>query len=170
LVLKMKMSSNICRLAFDPSGRRHGLFVLVVCATVMLAMGCSQKKTGAEIPAAPPPPTTQTDASPAAAATPSTAESSEPAAANATNGLPDLRPLNQALIGWIISNQRHPATFEESAAATGKEIRPQRQGTDQYRQPLTHQPNEEDCQPKCEPSLHRTQVKAGVIKMGLYLD
>jgi hypothetical protein len=82
----------------------------------MFATGCSKKNQSSETPAAPPP---VAAAQPAPATPPSpTVVNSQPAvAASNTNGLPDLRPLNQALIGWIISNQRHPATFEEFAAS-----------------------------------------------------
>ena len=117
------MSPNCCRLAFDPPGRRYILCVLLVCATAMLAMGCHRKEQSSEIPA-PPPPATQTDAAPAAPAAPPAAVNSEPAAAGDTNALPDLRPLNQALIGWILSNQRHPASFEEFAGSTDIQIPP----------------------------------------------
>jgi hypothetical protein len=119
----MKMSSYFCRLAFDPPGRGYILCVLFICATAMPATGCHRKNQDSEIPAAPPP-TTQTDASPAAATTPPTVGNAEPAAASVTNALPDLHPLNQALIGWIISNQRHPATFEEFASSTDIQIPP----------------------------------------------
>jgi hypothetical protein len=96
--------------------------VLLVCATAMLALGCKRNKQDSEIPA-PPPSATQTDASPAAPSTQSAAGSS-PAAAGDTNALPDLRPLNQALIGWILSNKRHPASFEEFAGSTDIQIPP----------------------------------------------
>lgn len=52
------------------------------------------------------------------------ANSQPEVAANATNAVPDLRPLNQALIGWIIQNRRHPASFEEFAASANIQIPP----------------------------------------------
>ena len=117
------MSSIFCRLTSDPPGRRYILSMLLVCATAMLAVGCHRKEQSSEIPA-PPPPATQTDAAPAAPAAPPAAVNSEPAASSVANALPDLRPLNQALIGWILSNQRHPASFEEFAASTDIQIPP----------------------------------------------
>ena len=60
--------------------------------------------------------TTPTPASPAPAANPGTA------VAVATNALPDLRPLNQAILSWRLQNRRAPATFEEFAASTDVQI------------------------------------------------
>ena len=118
----MKLPSHAGRFAIDANVRGYVFCVLLVCATAMLALGCKRNKQGSEIPA-PPPPATQTDASPAAPSTQSAAGSS-PAAAGDTNALPDLRPLNQALIGWILSNKRHPASFEEFAGSTDIQIPP----------------------------------------------
>jgi len=74
-------------------------------------------------------PPAQTNASQPTPATPPTVANSQPqqpqpalATANATNATPDLRPLNQALIGWIVQNRRHPATFEEFAASADIQI------------------------------------------------
>ena len=38
--------------------------------------------------------------------------------------MPDLRPLNHALLIWIVHNRRHPAGFEEFAANAGIQIPP----------------------------------------------
>lgn len=119
----MKLSSHAGRFAIDATVRGYVFCVLLVCATAMLALGCKRNKQDSEIPA-PPPPATQTDASPAAPATQPTAVSPQPASSSVTNALPDLRPLNQALIGWILSNKRHPASFEEFAGSTDIQIPP----------------------------------------------
>jgi len=118
----MKLPSYAGRFAIDATGRGYVLCVLLVCATAMLAMGCHREEPSSKVPA-PTPPATPTDASPAAPATQPTAVSPQPAS-SVTNALPDLRPLNQALIGWILSNQRHPASFEEFAANTDVQIPP----------------------------------------------
>ena len=48
-----------------------------------------------------------------------------PAPAAITNSAgPDLRALNQALIGWRIQNRRVPASFAEFAASAGIQIPP----------------------------------------------
>jgi hypothetical protein len=119
----MKMSSNFYRLAGNPPERGHILCVLFVCATAMLATGCHRKNQSSEIPAAPPP-TTQSEASPAAPAIQPTAVNSSTTVASTTNGLPDVRALNGALMEWVIQNQRHPASFEEFAAGANIQIPP----------------------------------------------
>lgn len=99
----------------------------VVClalalAIPLLATGCSKKNdTSATNVPAPPPPDASTAAAPA---TPAPAATSTLSSNTATNALPDLRPLNQALLGWIIQNRRHPANFEEFAASANIQIPP----------------------------------------------
>ena len=99
---------------------------MLVCTTAILAVGCNKKDQGSGTNAPMPP--AQTNASQPVPATPPTVADSQPqpalTAANATNAAPDLRPLNQALIGWIMQNRRHPATFEEFAASADIQIPP----------------------------------------------
>jgi hypothetical protein len=38
--------------------------------------------------------------------------------------MPNLQPLNQALLGWRLQNRRVPASFEEFAASAGIQIPP----------------------------------------------
>jgi hypothetical protein len=96
-----------------------------VCAATLFATGCRKQNQSAESPSAVPAPPSQTDASQATATTPAPAVNpTTPPAATATNALPDLRPLNQALMGWIVRNQRHPANFEDFAATAGIQIPP----------------------------------------------
>jgi len=92
----------------------------LVCAAALLAAGCG-RQAQSPTPSAPAP--QDTSASQPAPATPTTVANSEPApVATATNAAPDLRPLNQALLGWIVRNQRHPANFEDFAATAGIQI------------------------------------------------
>ena len=118
----MKMSSNFYQFAGRRPGRGQISCIVFACAITMFAVGCSKKNQSSVTSAPPAPP--QTDAAQPAPAAPSTVVNSGTTAAVTTNGLPDLRPLNQALIGWIISNRRHPATFEEFAASAGIPIPP----------------------------------------------
>ncbi len=118
----MKTPSNLYRFAGRRVGGGQFLRIVFVCATAMFAAGCNQNHQGSAT-SAPPAPSPPDTAQPASAA-PSSVVNSGATAAVTTNGLPDLRPLNQALIGWIISNRRHPATFEEFAASTDVPIPP----------------------------------------------
>ena len=96
--------------------------VALALAIPLLATGCGkQSQTPAPTASTP----QDINASQPAPATPAPAVNSEPApAATATNALPDLRTLNQALLGWIIQNRRHPANFEEFAASANIQIPP----------------------------------------------
>lgn len=88
----------------------------------MFAAGCGKKNQSSETPAPPPP---VAAAQPAPATPPPTVANSEPvAAASPTNGLPDLHPLNRALLDWIYQNNRRPASFEEFAASANIQIPP----------------------------------------------
>jgi hypothetical protein len=118
----MKIFSGIVRLAGRPSSGGGLLYVLLVCTTAALAAGCSKKDESSA--AAPLPPPQTNAASSAPAMPPAVANSQSGPAASATNAMPDLRPLNQALIAWIIQNRRHPATFEEFAASANIQIPP----------------------------------------------
>jgi hypothetical protein len=117
----MKTSFENCRLARRP-GRGHVLCVALLCATTVFAVGCNRKNQSSEPPAATPPP--QAEASQAAPATPPAAVNSAPMAANTNNAMPDLRPLNQALLRWIVQNRRRPSSFEDFAASANTQIPP----------------------------------------------
>jgi len=118
----MKTYSNLRWEAACPSKRWQILCAGLVCANALLVAGCS-KQSQSQAPSASTP--QNVDASQPAPATPTPAVNSEPApAATATNALPDLRPLNQALLGWVIQNRRHPANFEEFAASANIQIPP----------------------------------------------
>jgi hypothetical protein len=118
----MKMSSNFYRFAGRRPGRGQISWIVFACAITMFAVGCSKKNQSSvtSVPPAQP----QTDAAQPAPAAPSTVVNSGTTAAVTTNGLPDLRPLNQALMGWVYQNGRRPANFEEFAASTGVPIPP----------------------------------------------
>jgi len=119
MLLKMKMPLHFCHLAcYCP--RRHHVLPALTCALAILAVGCHRKDQGTEAPPAVPPPT-QTDATTPAPASPVPAVN--PGTAT-TNALPDLRPLNQALLSWRLQNRRVPASFEEFAASTDVPIPP----------------------------------------------
>lgn len=122
LFLKMKMHSNFRWGARYPSGRGQILCAGLICATALVVAGCG-KQSQSPAPSASTP--QDVNASQPAAATPTPAASSEPApAATTTNALPDLRPLNSALIDWRMQNRRVPSSFAEFAASANINIPP----------------------------------------------
>lgn len=122
MLTEMKMPSSFRRGAIRPSDLRQILCAGLVCATAWLAAGCGKQ---AQSPAPPAPAPQDTNASQPAPAAPATPVNSGPAlAATATNATVDLRPLNQALMGWVYRNGRRPANFEEFAASAGIQIPP----------------------------------------------
>ena len=105
----MKTYSNFRWGAARPSRRRQILCAGLVCATTLLVAGCGQKS----------------DTSAPNSAAPMSAENSQSAsAASATNTMPDLRPLNRALMQWVMQNHRAAANFEEFAASANIKIPP----------------------------------------------
>jgi hypothetical protein len=122
MLLKMKMPSHFCHLAgYCP--RRHHVLPALTCALAIWAVGCHQKDQSTEVPTSASPPT-QTDATTPAPASPAPVANPGTSVTAATNALPDLRPLNQALLSWRLQNRRVPATFEEFAASTDVQIPP----------------------------------------------
>lgn len=119
--LEMKTSSDHCRFARRP-GRGHVLCAALLCATTVFAAGCNRKNQSSEPPVATPPPQAQA-AQPATANQPVTMNSA-PMAANTNDAMPDLRPLNQALLRWIVQNRRRPSSFEDFAASANTQIPP----------------------------------------------
>lgn len=116
-----------------------GGFILTLrwCMPVMaiLAVGCHKAE---DTTAAPPPAPVAAPAAPDANQGSATAASPMPpqgpdttqmqmnpnASLVRTNGEPDLRALNRALLRWRMANQRKPSTFEEFAATAGVTIPP----------------------------------------------
>lgn len=103
---------------------KAGVVCLALAVAIpLLAGGCSKKSdTSATNLPEPPPAASTVDSTAAAPATPAPVATSTPLANTATNALPDLRPLNQALLGWRVQNRRVPASFEEFAASAGIQI------------------------------------------------
>jgi hypothetical protein len=105
----MKMYSNSRWEAARPSWRWQILCAGLVCANALLVAGCSK----------------QSQSSTSSASTPQGANASQSTpAATVTNGQPDLRPINRALMQWVMQNHRAPANFEEFAASAGISIPP----------------------------------------------
>ncbi len=122
MLIEMKMSSRLRWGTARPSELGQILCAGLVCATAWLAAGCGKQ---AQTPAPPAPAPQDTNASQPAPAAPAAGVNSGPApAAAATNAIVDLRPLNQALMGWVYRNGRRPANFEEFAATAGIQIPP----------------------------------------------
>ena len=122
----MKMNSNLHWETARPSKRWQILCAGLVCANALLVAGCS-KQSQSQAPSASTPPDANASQSapPATVSTPPDVNASQSVpAATVTNGQPDLRPLNQALLGWVIQNRRRPANFEEFAASANIQIPP----------------------------------------------
>ncbi|HLX96135.1 MAG TPA: hypothetical protein VKU37_10370 [Verrucomicrobiae bacterium] len=106
-------------------GRQFVLLIAFVGVTAMLAVGC-HKQSQVAAPETPPPaqPTNASQPEPANQATVVNSQPPPALDANTTNALPDLRPLNRALWGWVAQNGHRPANFEDFAATAGIEIPP----------------------------------------------
>jgi hypothetical protein len=102
--------------------KRWSVCIALALAIPLLATGCSKKSDTSTSNLASP---SASDSTATAAATPAPAGSSQPAsAASATNAMPNLQALNQALLGWRMQNQRVPASFAEFAASANINIPP----------------------------------------------
>jgi hypothetical protein len=102
--------------------KRWRVCIALALAIPLLATGCSKKGDNSTSNMASPSASDSTATSPA---TPAPAGSSQPtSAASATNAMPDLQALNQALLQWRMQNQRVPSSFAEFAASAGINIPP----------------------------------------------
>ena len=101
------------------AGWRFNLLAASVALALPLLCGSCSKKNDTVARSAPAP----TPASESTTAAPPTVASTF-VPATATNAMPDLRPLNHALLIWIVHNRRHPSSFEEFAANAGIQIPP----------------------------------------------
>ena len=105
----MKTYSNFRWGAARPARRRQILCAGLVCAAALLVAGCGK----------------QSQSSASSASTPQGVNASQSApGAAVTNALPDLRPMNRALMQWVTDNRRAPANFEEFAASASIQIPP----------------------------------------------
>ena len=124
----MRKSLDFDRFAGDQP-KRLRVCIALALAIPLLATGCSKKSDTSTSNMASPSASDSTATAPATpapdSATPAPAGGSQPAsAASATNAMPNLQPLNQALIGWRLQNRRVPASFAEFAASAGINIPP----------------------------------------------
>lgn len=98
--------------------------ILCVAGATALFAGCSKSAHNAAAST----PIPQTNASlPATESQPAQtvrANSASTPATTAKHAAPDLRPLNQALMGWVYQHGRRPADFKEFAASAGVKIPP----------------------------------------------
>jgi len=93
----------------------------LACATATFVVGCN-KRTQTPSTALPSAQAQTNSTQPA----PTTQQTIQPGQVTdgATNAMPDLRPLNRALLGWIVQNRRRPISFEEFAASAKIAIPP----------------------------------------------
>ena len=118
MVYKLKMLSHFCRFACR-CPRWQSVVSAFICVTAILAVGCQKKEQNAEVPSV-----AETNASQSTPVSPAPVANPGTSVTTATNALPDLRPLNQALLSWRLQNRRVPANFEEFAASTDVQIPP----------------------------------------------
>ena len=117
----MKLTLDFRRSA----GWRFELLAASVALALALPLFCgSCSKKSDSLAGSAPAPTPVPESTTAAPTAAPTTVASTFAPATATNATPDLRPLNHALLIWIVHNRRHPASFEEFAANAGIQIPP----------------------------------------------
>ena len=106
-------------------GKSRGSRVIPTLAGLVLAgcflTGCSKSQPpNVETP----PPATESNPAPAVA-TPAPPNNPAPVVVAAKpEGGADLKQLNQAYIGWIVSNKRRPKSFEEFVTLSGIKVPP----------------------------------------------